>query len=105
MSGVAEYCQACQREPASSTVVNPKGAPFEVCPACATRIQSYALRPLEWYNLAVIHGPWAFHLHDDFYDARGKALQPKTKVPGAANLSAPTFAEKSATLDGLLEYC
>ncbi|PRS00349.1 hypothetical protein C6W20_04830 [Bacillus sp. NMCN6] len=38
-----------------------------------TRDLNYSLRPIEWYNLVVLHSPKQFLLHDDFYGEDGQA--------------------------------
>ena len=63
-----------------------------------------SLRPLEWYNLAAVHGPFQFLLHDDFYEEDGTACQPEEDVADAWLFLAPTLEEVSGDLDRLLEY-
>ena len=43
------------------------GQPYRLCAPCAERMESRSLRPVEWSNLASVHSPWKFDLHDDFY--------------------------------------
>jgi hypothetical protein len=73
-----ELCQATRIEPATVIVdsQDPQ-CPFRLCPAAADRLRQLSLRPREWFNLAAIHGPFEFHLHDDFYTCFGEALQPE----------------------------
>jgi hypothetical protein len=70
------YCQATKTEPAEVEVEShsPDG-PYRLCKVAADRLKSLSLRPLEWFNLAAIHGPLEFYLHDDFYDEDGTAVQ------------------------------
>ncbi len=61
-------CEACRRNNVEVVVEDDDPIqPYRVCTACARRLRSLALRPLEWFNLASIHGPTKFLLHDDFY--------------------------------------
>jgi hypothetical protein len=98
-------CQACRAEPAAAIVENGSAPPFLVCRDCKDRVLTRALRPREWYNLAVAHGPLCYHLHDDFYDEHGTALQPAAPPiePGAH--PAPRLEQVSDSLDALLEFC
>jgi len=100
-------CEACQlaggvvEVPASAS----DGRPFQVCAACAERLRSHALRPVEWFNLAVLHGPLEAELHDDFYDDDGTALAPHWPVDDADRWPAPTLDEAaSAGLEPLLDF-
>lgn len=36
--------------------------PYQLCHQCNERLLSYSLRPIEWYNLAVLHSPKQFLL-------------------------------------------
>lgn len=62
------------------------------------------MRPLEWYNLATIHSPYQFLLHDDFYDEDGTACQPEEDVADAELFPAPTLEEVAADVERLLDY-
>ena len=57
--------------------------PYLVCRACDHRLKTLSLRPLEWFNLASVHGPNKHFLHDDFYDNWGHAEQPDEDVVAA----------------------
>jgi hypothetical protein len=105
MLAPTSLCQACRSKPAVETVENISEPPFLVCTACKERVSTYSLRPREWYNLALIHGPLSFYLHDDFYDEHGKALQPAAKVARAGDYPAPTLEQSTASLESLLEFC
>ncbi len=72
----AALCEACQKN-AMNVVENsdePK-QPYQLCHPCHKRLLNYSLRPIEWYNLAVLHSPKQFLLHDDFYGEDGQAFQ------------------------------
>ena len=78
--------------------------PFRLCAAAAERLEQRALRPLEWFNLAVIYGPIEHLLHDDFYDERGKALQPEVDVVDARLFPCPTLAGCRKSLPDLFDF-
>jgi len=62
-------CQACHSSKVDveiPTAAEPDAEHYRLCVACADRLESFALRPGEWFNLTVIHGPFTYHLHDDF---------------------------------------
>lgn len=63
-----------------------------------------ALRPLEWFRLAAIHGPLTFLLHDDFYDESGKADQNRIPIRQASLFPAPELPSVARRLDPLLDY-
>ena len=73
--------------------------PYRVCGACARRLRSFMLRPLEWFRLAAVHSPWKHHLRDEFYGSSvedlGVALLPeKPMVVRTANLKPKVVAMK-----------
>jgi hypothetical protein len=79
--------------------------PYRVCAECGRRLRQWALRPLEWFNLAAKHGWAKYPLHDDFYDDDGIALQPDTYDYSADGMLAPTLDEAVRSLDRLVDYC
>lgn len=97
-------CQACLTAPVEQEIAETEGEPFRVCSACALRLQNLALRPIEWYRLAALHGPLTALLHDDFYDQDGRADQNRMPVEHATLFSAPTLRMVSANLASLLDY-
>lgn len=98
-------CEACLTAAVDREIVGgAEGPPYRLCYACATRLEKRALRPLEWYRLAALHGPFAYPLRDDFYEDDGTAGQPKMAVERAALFPAPTLREVSADLDALLDH-
>jgi hypothetical protein len=99
------YCQATKTEQAEVVLPShsPDG-PYRLCHAAAERLQGFCLRPSEWFNLAVIHGPFEFHLHDDFYDEDGTALQPKTEVLDAYLYPAPDLEDVAADPEALMDF-
>lgn len=48
--------------------------PYQLCQPCHKRLLNNSLRPIEWYQLAVLHSPKQFLLHDDFYRDDGQAF-------------------------------
>lgn len=77
--------------------------PYRLCEGCARRVRARALRPIEWFNLASLHG-WQKHLlHDDFYDEDGEAQQPEIPVAKSGR-PAPTLAEAASDPDRLLAF-
>ena len=101
-----EKCQACRHRPVVEVIADddPTG-PYKVCEDCAHRLQNRALRPIEWFNLAAIHGWSKYLLHDDFYDQDGTAVQPSIELLPTEGFRAPTLKEASASLDRLVDYC
>jgi hypothetical protein len=82
--------------------------PYLVCRACERRLRSNSLRPLEFFNLAAVHGPTHF-LHDDFYDCGpenyGEATTPDEEVEEPDRFPAPTLDNVKGDLERLLDYC
>ncbi len=98
-------CEACRLNPVE--VVNENDDPTQpycVCRDCDHRLQTFSLRPLEWFNLASNHGPNKFLLHDDFYYDNGKAGQPEEKVVASDQLLAPTLGQVKNDLERLIDY-
>jgi hypothetical protein len=81
-----------------------EGRPFLVCRGCANRLENLALRPLEWFRLAALHGPFTFLLHDDFYSEDGAADQNRIPVLQVALFPAPTLESVRADLPKLFDY-
>lgn len=98
-------CEACRVNPVE--VLNDSDdpeQPYRVCHACDHRLQTLSLRPLEWFNLAPIHGTYKYLLHDDFYDGKGRADQPREKVVSASGFPSPTLAQVKDDLERLIDY-
>lgn len=98
-------CQATRSESATVTLPSqsPDG-PYRLSAGAAYRLEHLSLRPLEWFNLAVIHGPFEFYLHDDFYTEDGEARQPKDDVVDAALFPCPTLDDCSTDAVRLLDF-
>lgn len=91
-------CEACRDERAVCEVPNEPGPPFVVCKACKKRLEAFALRPLEWFRLAVVHGWWSYLLRDDFYDDDGEAFAPEVPVVNAKSFPFPPESEWGTSL-------
>ena len=78
--------------------------PYKLCVPCHHRLTQLALRPLEWFRLALRHCPHKFLLHDDFYHDDGTADQPREPVQGSDKLPAPTLAESCSSIPDLWSY-
>jgi hypothetical protein len=103
---MADICRSCRKAPVEVIEVldDPK-EPYKICKNCYHRLQSYSLRPLEWYNLRSIHGCLNDLLGEDYYDEKdGRALKPAEEVVDAASLTCPTFEEAAASPETLLSY-
>jgi len=100
-------CQACLTSrvtckiPVDEIMVE---RPYRLCEACAHRLEERALRPLEWYRLAALHGPMTYLLHDDFYDEDGRADQNKIPVDQASLFPIPKLSAVSGDIDALLDF-
>ena len=101
-----DRCQACRRRPVVEEVGD--DGPLEtyrVCRECGDRLRRLALRPIEWFNLAAIHGWSTFLLHDDFYDQDGSASQPDDDNYSTEGMQAPTLEMCAKSLERLIDYC
>jgi hypothetical protein len=100
-----EVCQACKINPISVVEESDdESQPYRLCLVCRDRLVKYSLKPIEWYNLAVIHSPKKFLLHDDFYDDDGEATQPEEEVCVSDNDLAPTLESVKDDLELLLDF-
>ncbi|WP_286163767.1 hypothetical protein [Bacillus sp. AFS088145] len=78
--------------------------PYKLCDYCHERLLKRSLKPIEWYNLAVVHSPKKYLLHDDFYDDDGKACQPEEDVIVSKKDKAPTLKDVRKDLETLLDF-
>jgi hypothetical protein len=98
-------CEACKKN--EIEVIEPcdnENQPYQVCSVCHDRLMKYALRPIEWYNLAVIHTPHAYLLCDDLYEDDGEACQPEEEVVITSSDRAPTLEEVQTNIEELLDF-
>ncbi len=89
-SSTSNICEACHSLP--STISEPcddESRPYRLCAACQHRLVKRALRPMEWYRLALRHCPYNFSLHDDFYlnDGNCSACSVVGSFPNCASVS------------------
>jgi len=78
--------------------------PYRLCKPCLDRLLNKALRPLEFFNLAAIHGH-SFYLHDDFYDYEtGEATQPDIEVLQPDKFPFPDFEQIKNNLNRLIDF-
>src|SRR5437868_15441595 len=85
-------CQAHKTHPATETIDGDISShPFLLCAAAAHRLRTYSLRPLEWFNLAIIHSPDDFWLQCDYYNEKGIALDPQVAVEDSPKFPMPTL--------------
>lgn len=99
-----KVCESCQAAAASIIEELEGEQPYYVCKPCYERLVSLSLRPSEWYNLSVIHSPYAYYLHDDFYEEDGEACQPEGEVEDEDQYPAPTLEDVEETLEDLIDY-
>jgi hypothetical protein len=101
----SSLCEACRRAPVEVVVADDgPDQPYRLCRACERRLRHYSLRPLEWFNLASIHGPGKHCLHDDFYFDNGIAGQPDGDVDEPEQYPAPTSDQVQDDPERLIDY-
>src|SRR6476660_4189033 len=99
-------CQACRRRPVAEEVGDDDPLePYRVCVECGDRLRGRSLRPIEWFNLATVHGWNKFLLHDDFYDQDGSASQPDDENYSTEGMQAPALETCAKSLVRLIDYC
>ena len=99
-------CEACRRRPATSAILDGTfEQPFHLCHDCGERLNRRALRPLEWFNLAAVHGWQRPPINDDLYEQDGTAVHPRVDDYSVSGLSAPTLEDASKSLPRLVDYC
>ncbi|KPN15027.1 hypothetical protein AKG37_17240 [Bacillus australimaris] len=98
-------CEACQKNAMNVVEASdePK-QPYHLCHPCHERLLTYSLRPIEWYNLAVLHSPKQFLLHDDFYGEDGQAFLAEDNVVVIKSDEAPTLQAVRYDLASLLDF-
>ncbi|MDE5944079.1 MAG: hypothetical protein K2G93_00620 [Rikenella sp.] len=104
-------CESCRtrdavREVSKTTEDCPEacGPAYRLCAECAERLENYALRPAEFFNLAAIHGH-GYYLHDDFYDwENGRAEQPEIRMTDVRKFPFPSFKNVMTDPARLLDY-
>jgi len=98
-------CEACRSAPVERVVdADDPEQPYHLCDGCALRLETRSLRPLEWFNLASVHSPYKYLLHEEFYDEQGVAEQPQQAVKFPEHYPAPSFQSAQGDLERLLDY-
>jgi hypothetical protein len=101
---MSDLCEACCIRPIETAYeYDEESSPYRLCGPCYHRLQNRALRPLEYFNLASIHGA-CYELHDDFYDDDGKACAAEISVEQDASLAFPTLKRLHDDVHRLVDY-
>ncbi|NIJ55221.1 hypothetical protein [Dyadobacter arcticus] len=97
-------CESCRINDVEVEELADEGEnPYYLCDPCYERLLNKALRPLEFFNLAAIHGH-GYYLHDDFYDYEtGNATQPHIEVIDAGNYPFPDLEQIKNDLNRLID--
>ncbi|KMY53711.1 hypothetical protein AC623_06635 [Bacillus sp. FJAT-27231] len=102
---ITGLCEACQRNEINVIeACDDPDQPYKLCNQCHDRLLKYSLRPIEWYNLAVVHSPNKFSLHDDFYGEDGEACQPEEDIVVTKKDKAPALGDVRNDLESLLDF-
>lgn len=100
-----KLCEACQSNLA--TVIETRDHPehpYHLCEECHERLTAKALRPIEWYRLAVMYSPHPYYLMDEFYSDDGEAIRPEREVESGDEFLAPTLEDVQDDLESLIDY-
>lgn len=99
-----DKCESCRINPVETERLSfDSSVPYKLCRQCVHRLENRALRPLEYFNLASIHGQ-PHDLHDDFYDDEtGEATQPNIDVIDADKFPYPDINEIRNNLPRLID--
>jgi len=105
MTSSNNRCEACRAADVDVIeTADDKKQPYRVCNECHQRLVTYSLRPMEWYNLAVIHSPHKFLLHDDFYDDNGVSYELEEDMSLFSGYKSPTLKDVKDNLDKLIDF-
>lgn len=98
-------CESCNTSDVEVTIqTDDENPPYFLCMMCHQRFKNSALRPMEYFNLAAIHGH-DYYLHDDFYDDEtGEAMQPREEVVDAGKFPFPELDLIKNDLHTLVDY-
>ncbi|MGV3527257.1 MAG: hypothetical protein ACO1OO_00020 [Flavisolibacter sp.] len=105
MATQLNICESCRIRPVE-IVDHPDAGqqPYRLCTECHKRLLNYALRPLEFFNLATIHGH-GYYLNDDLYDYNtGEATQPKTEVEIPEKFPFPDIHSIQDEMEKVVDY-
>lgn len=99
-----EGCQACKLRPVEiiDPVDNPD-YPYRLCTPCHQQLVATALLPLQYFNLAALHGR-TYLLQDDFYDDEGAAMTPEIEVEESVGQAFPKWDSLKGDLEQLINY-
>ena len=67
-------CELCDY--GSPLILIDSGNRFNLCPNHLLKLVTHNLSRKEFINLVSNHGNTTHYLHDDFYDEKGRSLQP-----------------------------
>ncbi|MFN4215103.1 hypothetical protein [Exiguobacterium sp.] len=102
---IQSTCEACTHRAVDIIETNDDPVqPYHLCASCHERLHSYALRPIEWYNLASVHTSFKPLLHDDLYDEDGTACQPEVEVVVTKQDKAPSLEDVQSDVQTLLSF-
>lgn len=98
-------CEACKLAAISVIeTVDDNDQPYKVCGDCHQRLITCSLRPIEWYNLAVIHSYNKYLLSDDFYDDNGISYELEEGPTSFSGYKSPTLKNVKGNLDDLIDF-
>lgn len=98
-------CEACKLAAISIVeTVDDNNQPYKVCRECHQRLVTYSLRPIEWYNLAVIHSHNKYLLSDDFYDDNGVSYKFEDDSTSFLGYEPPTLNNVKGNLADLIDF-
>ena len=98
-------CASCHDLPIENIIPSDEPeSPYRLCQACAHRLITFSLRPLEWFRLAALHGPSQYYLSDDFYFDNGVAQVPREPVLSPEIFPAPSLEQAAGNLEILIDY-
>jgi hypothetical protein len=99
-----EVCQACKlRQVKVIDPVDNPDYPYLLCDPCHHQLVATALLPLQYFNLAALHGR-TYLLHDDFYDDEGTAMTPEIEVEESVGQAFPRWDSLKGDLEQLINY-
>lgn len=106
-------CEACRISPATNLIPdsNLHGSTdcrkfsYSVCYPCGQRLIRNSLRPIEWFNLAAIHGSERGLLCSGHYDKAGRADICAVGEVSTDGMLAPSLSQAARAIDTLFDYC
>ncbi|QJX80288.1 hypothetical protein FDZ14_29790 (plasmid) [Priestia megaterium] len=105
MTNSISNCEACKLNAISVVeAVGDYQQPYKVCGDCHQRLVTHSLRPIEWYNLAVIHSHNKYLLSDDFYDDNGVSYEFEDNSTSFLGYESPTLNNAKGNLADLIDF-